>query len=295
MLSAVFDKGKESAISENQVEMALLPGLCCWAAGGEAQWADHIAAAWLLFYAAADIMDSIQDQDEPAPWWGDLGPAAALSAATGLFFSAASLLQHNSTKAATRDVAPQLIQGFYLGLTTMSSGQYADVRNPGPTIEAYWEIAAQKSGAFFATACRSGAMLATNDASRIEHFALFGHHLGQLIQVRDDLEDFTFLKHPSSDMRLSKLNRSLPVVYTMQMVPLATKERLQFWLGDMARDPKAIENAVGIIEDSGAVIYLNCEIEKNKQLAIDHLNQADPLLPARELLIAYLEPGGSTS
>jgi hypothetical protein len=44
------------------------------------------AAAWLLFYAAAHLMDSLEDRDDPDPWWQALGPSAAINIATGLYF-----------------------------------------------------------------------------------------------------------------------------------------------------------------------------------------------------------------
>ena len=62
-----------------------LPGLCCQAAGGNPEWANDLTAAWILFYSAAHLMDKVQDQDEPDPWWQKLGPGVALSAATGLY------------------------------------------------------------------------------------------------------------------------------------------------------------------------------------------------------------------
>ena len=73
------------------------------------------------------------------------------------------------------------------------------------------------------------------------------------------------------------------------MVPKAKRKMLLHWLNRSDHDPQAIKKAVEIIEESGAVIYLNCEIEKNKQLAVEHLDRGDPLPAAREMLLAYLE------
>ena len=74
-----------------------LPGLCCQAAGGRAQLAEPVAAAWLLFYVAAHLMDDLEDQDNPDPWWRSLGPGAAINIATGLYFSAGLALQELSS------------------------------------------------------------------------------------------------------------------------------------------------------------------------------------------------------
>lgn len=290
---AVSKDEEKSAISVDKPEMALLPGLSCMAAGGQAAWADHLAAAWSLFYAAADIMDSLQDQDEPAPWWADLGPAAALSAATGLFFSAASLLHQTSSHKISKEAAPAVIRDFYNGFMVMSSGQFADLRNPTPSIDQYWEIASAKSGAFFAIACRSGARLATKDEPRINHFGQFGAHLGLLMQILDDLEDLQFLTQPAAPISMQKLRRSLPVIYTLQMVPPEVKERLLASLQYAASNARAAEVSSQIIEASGAVIYLLSEIERHKKLAADQLTHANAQSPAREILFDYLERLGN--
>jgi geranylgeranyl pyrophosphate synthase len=289
MQSALVEGRQESAISEGKPEMALLPGLCCQAAGGDARWADHIAAAWMLFYAAADIMDSLQDQDDPAPWWGDLGPAAALSASTGLFFSAASVLNQASFPEITKDTAPELIQDFYDCFMIMSSGQYEDLRKPEPSIAQYWETATAKSGVFFSLACRSGARLALGVDPHIEYYGQYGRHLGLLMQILDDLEDLQFLTQPAVPVEMEKLTRSLPVIYTMQMISPAAKEQLQTHLLNAPNDPQAAADAAHMIEENGAVIYLLSEIERNKGLAVDHLTKARAQSPAREILQGYLE------
>jgi geranylgeranyl pyrophosphate synthase len=289
MRVALSKDRQESAISQDKPEMALLPGLCCLAGGGEASWADHIAAAWQLFYAAADIMDSLQDQDAPASWWADLGPAAALSASTGLFFSAASLLDQARALQAPGGTAPDLTRDFYSCFMTMSSGQYQDLRQSEPSIERYWEIASAKSGAFFSLACRSGARLAVGDDPRIENYGQFGRHLGLLMQILDDLEDLQFLTQPTAPIHMGALTHSLPVIYTLQMVPPGAQEKLQACLRNAAGDPGSAKDAAQIIEGSGAVIYLLSEIERHKSLAADHLIKAKAQSPAREALQGYLE------
>jgi len=280
---------QDNAISQEKPDMALLPGLCCQAAGGEASWADHIAASWMLFYAAADIMDNLEDQDAPAKWWQDLGPAAALSAATGLFFSAASVIHQTSDQLATKDAAQILYQDFYQHFLIMSSGQYEDLRNPTPSLEKYWRIASEKSGAFFSIACRSGARLATNDTARIDHFGEYGLHFGMILQVLDDLEDLQFITQGYNPLPPDKTTRSLPVVYAAQMVDPKTKEKLLHCLSRASNEAESAQEAANIIEKSGAVLYLLSELAIHKEQAAKGLIQADAQSPAREFLMDYLE------
>ena len=269
--------------------MALLAGMCCQAAGGKAEWADRVAAAWILFYTAADIMDSVQDQDEPDSWWADIGPAAALSAATGLFFSASSVLYQISEDEFTRKQAPVVIHDFINCLMNMSSGQFTDLRIQEPSLEQYWETASRKSGAFFSLACRSGALLATVDKETLDHYNLFGEHLGLLIQILDDLEDIQFLSQPTSPNRLDKLTRSLPIVYATEMYPPNKSEELKTHLRRALDDHQSAIKAVQLIEDSGAVIFILAEIERYRKIASEHLIAAEALSPAREILLSYLD------
>ena len=137
--SALFSNYKQSSESESK-PWGLLPGLCCQAAGGEIEWADKVAASWLLFYAAADLMDSVQDQDDIPTWWSAGGSAVALSAATGLFFCASSLLSKAALSLESNVNSAALIQDFHQSFLQMSSGQFADIRHPYPDLEQYWQI-----------------------------------------------------------------------------------------------------------------------------------------------------------
>ena len=294
MRVALSKEKQESAISGSKPEMALLLGLSCQAAGGEVDWADIATAAWLLFYAAADIMDSIEDKDAPASWWRDLGPATALSVATGLFFSATSALHRMEEQEITRNIAPTVIQDFFNCFMVMSNGQYDDLQNSNPTLEQYWKIASAKSGAFFALACRSGARLAIGEHPRSKHFGQFGHHIGLIIQILDDLGDISFQTQSVLPTKIEKLTRSLPVVYTMQVIPKETREKFHLCLQNADHEEQAAEEAISIMDKSGAGIYLLSEIERHKKLAVDSLALAEPISSAGEILAGYLDKLGAS-
>jgi geranylgeranyl pyrophosphate synthase len=291
-LALKSDGGGDTAPARHTGRWGLLPGLCCQAAGGEASQADVIAAAWMVFYAAADIMDSIQDQDEPAAWWKEAGPAAALSAATGLFFFASSLLNQIYTQEVPPRIAAQLVEDFYLGFLKMSSGQYDDLTHPHATLEQFWEIASEKSGAFFALACRAGASLASKNRQNIESYAQFGKYLGLLIQILDDLEELKTLTSSVSADRVDKIRRSLPMVYALNVYPPSSKEKLGLYLREAVRDPGAAKQAFQMIEGSGAVIYLLTEIERHRDLAVKSLMAAHARQPARDILTSFVNQLG---
>ena len=267
---------------------ALLPGLCCQAAGGDEQLADPIGAAWLLFYAAAHLMDSLEDQDEPDPWWSELGAGSAINAATGLYFSACLALQALSSQSlesqTVRDVTMQVIQPFM----AMCSGQHQDLLHPAPTLDQYWRIAAAKSGAFFGMACRAGGRLATSQPEIIEGLGQFGLHLGLLLQILDDLQDFKELSESHRLANPRSLSRSLPAVYMREVGSPQARERFDALLPQAHANPAAVAELVEIIEQNGGVLYLLIELEKHYDLALAGLDAAGAPSLAREALVSAL-------
>jgi len=267
---------------------ALLPALCCQAAGGDPNWTDDIAAAWLLFYIAADLMDSVEDQDEPDPWWAELGPGGALNAATGLFFGASRALSRVYQREETRSYAADLVDDFQKSFFIMSGGQHRDLTLSELTLEQYWDIAESKSGEFFALACRSGARLGSMDGDCLEHFSRFGSQLGILVQLLDDLEDIKELPKLVVSGNSAGIIRSLPVVYALGVSPAPVQNRLIECLQVAHKERQAAEEALDLIENSGVVLYLMTEIERHKHLALKSLELAEPLSPAGEKLAEYI-------
>lgn len=285
----VPEKRNSEAAGDRISRWACLLRWCCQAAGGCPDSADDLTVAWLLFYAAAGLMDSVQDDDEPDAWWADLGQGAALSAATGLFFSASLALNRLHAREETSRVAAVIVEDFYNSLLVMASGQQKDVTNQQPSLEEYWQQAEAKSGAFFALGCRASAQIATTDPSRLEHFSQFGNHLGLLIQIKDDLEEFQSQNQIRNAKWLADISRSLAVVYTLDVCQLSDKERIRQCLFATTDDPVAVEEVIDIIDRSGAGVYILAELDRHRRLAKTALEQAKPQSPAAENLFNILE------
>jgi geranylgeranyl pyrophosphate synthase len=269
-------------------QWALLPGLCCQAAGGEARFADPIGAAWLLFYAAAHVMDSLEDQDDPDPWWAELGAGSVINAATGLYFSACLALQALNALPLDSQTIQQVTRQVLLPFLVMCSGQHHDLLHPSPTLEQYWRIAEAKSGAFFAMACQTGARLATTQPEIINGFQQFGLHLGLLLQILDDLQDFNELSRGKLLANPRSLSRSLPAVYLREVSSDPVKERFDALLSEADANPAAVVELTQIIEQNGGVLYLLVEMDKHYDMALAGLDLADARPPAREALVAAL-------
>jgi geranylgeranyl pyrophosphate synthase len=285
----VSNQSENQAPEKSSSRWGLLPRLCCQAAGGEPKWALDIAAAWYLFYIAADIMDDVEDRDVPDSWWAELGPGAAINAASGLFFSASAVLQNlYLQKEIAQQAAAEIARYFHSSFLVMCSGQHRDLLIKSPGLEEYWETALAKSGTFFGLACWSGARLATGDLNRLEGFEGYGLHLGALIQIMDDLEDLHALESSNlAGLRIPNYH-SLPVVYSLEVLPPVQKTRLQVCLKDASHNLQAVGEAWQLIEQSGAAVYLVAEIERHKSQALSSLAQAQPLSPAQEVLSSFI-------
>jgi geranylgeranyl pyrophosphate synthase len=263
--------------------------LCCRAAGGSEQLAEPVAAAWLLFYAAAHLMDSLEDRDDPNPWWQELGMGAAINIATGLYFSAGLALQELNAlsldEQTVRQVTFQVLQPFLV----MCSGQHLDLVGSPPTLEQYWRIAGAKSGEFFAMACQSGARLATDQADILSGFHQFGFHFGLLLQVLDDLKDYKDLSQNARMVDARSLSRSLPAVFVREVSTDAVRDRFNQLLLQAYTDPDAVGALTQIIEENGGTLYLLVELDKHRDLALAGLDLAGVNGHARQALVAMLD------
>jgi len=270
------------------LQSVILPGLCCQAAGGDPLWTDNITSAWYLLYVAAHLMDSVQDQDEPDDWWADLGPGAALSVATGLFFSASQALNNLLNDPHTRHAAASIIEDFSQSFLHMSGGQYRDLTQPQPTLDQYWEVSSAKSGVFFALACRGGARLATDDTQFLAAYGSFGEQIGALVQIRDDLQDLQPFQSSDLSTWRRKLSHSLASVYALEVLPQLERERLQECLAAVPFDLQVVENALHLIDQSGAGLYLLVEMERHRSLGLAALERTSGRPPAIEILASFL-------
>lgn len=288
MSQSLFVNGSEKEGKNNSARWARLPGLCCWAAGGDPTWANDLTAAWYLLYSAADLMDSVQDNDEPDSWWAGLGSGYALSAASGLFFSASLILNNLYQKEATKKNAPFVIQDFYRGFLVMSSGQHLDLVYAEPTLEQFWRVISTKSGSFFSLACKCGARLADDEPHRLEGYHKYGYHLGILIQILDDLEEWSLLHSHREVSSLPQLRQSLPVIYALEVYPPSVCERLRYCLRSSGQQRELLDEVLQLINESGAVLYIETEVERQREEALAGLGRAGPQSPAAQMLVDLL-------
>jgi geranylgeranyl pyrophosphate synthase len=188
----------------------------------------------------------------------------------------------------TRSAAGDIIQDFYCSLLKMCSGQHRDLMQPNPTLKQCWEVASAKSGTFFSLACRAGARLATQDHARLEGFSQYGHHLGVMVQILDDLEEIQSLQKAETLESAPDYGRSLAVVFALEVYPPKTGGRLKKCLQSAHRNASSSREAYFLIEQCGAGLYLTTELERYHTQALTCLEQAASSSTAREALAAMI-------
>jgi geranylgeranyl pyrophosphate synthase len=285
-----FNSSNIQELNKITAYWALLPGLCCKAAGGSVELADPVAAAWIVFYLAAHIMDNVQDDDIPDPWWAKLGSGIAINVASGLFFTANTILFEMFNQTFDPDVVKQIINFFNYYLLNMCDGQHQDLDNSQGSLDKFWEISSRKSGSFFTLACQSGARLATNQKSRVSEFGRFGYHLGMIIQVLDELEDWYVFTTGKDIRRIKRLSMSLPILYTLQVVPDTAQIDLKKKIIEFTNDPTVVDEINYEIERSGASVYILTELERHNHLARIALENANPEPHTGNELLALIDP-----
>jgi hypothetical protein len=122
MRQGLLGDHQSADLNQDAALWASLPCLCCQAAGGDPRWADEIAAAWVLFYAAAQLFDNLEDQDPLESRWPS--PGVALNAACGLLFSASLVLTQLESNSRVQTNAAQVGMDFYNALLNMAGGQH---------------------------------------------------------------------------------------------------------------------------------------------------------------------------
>ena len=232
-----------------------LPLLFCELNGGRKEQVVPVITAWTLLRHAARLLDDIQDGDLISQ---EMSEPVALNISTGLLFSVGLILNELESTGVTAQIARHIQQKFYEELLIICSGQHLDLVSQRPSLEEAWQIAAVKSGVFVGLICWAGGRVADAAPEKLELYQQFGHTLGLLDQIKDDLADLW-----SDEWRLSDLqngrNHSLPIAYATSVLPDDEKEALFLYLNNQQQVVGADRKARELIVQSGAGVYLTVQ------------------------------------
>ncbi|MGB9672920.1 MAG: polyprenyl synthetase family protein [Anaerolineales bacterium] len=234
----------------------LLAELSNCACGGKLGEADSISAAWYLYYVAAYLMDHAEDGLAESSFV--IPPSILINIASGHFFLGNFILAEFQQSSPNSAKSANIVKAFQNHLLRMGDGQQMDLTLEEINLKTYRKIAHLKSGAFFSLACWAGAYLATDNETEINAYTEFGDHLGVMIQILDDLEDWKELQNGSAKLERQKYGRILPALYALEVIPTPEKKKLLQTIDKLKIEPdeQSIREYRQIIEKAGAGLYM---------------------------------------
>jgi geranylgeranyl diphosphate synthase type I len=270
---------RDLAPSDQSTGKRLRPLLCvlaCEACGGEWRGALPAAAAIELIHNFSLIHDDIEDNSpvrrHRATVWSLWGQAQAINVGDGLFAISRLALQRLTNSGASPGKVLQAFQVVDRTCLSLTEGQYLDLAFEDAelvTIEMYMEMIGKKTAALMGCATRLGALLGTDDEGLIEKFGQFGHQLGLLFQIVDDVlgvwgSGESTGKGVGEDIVRRK--KSLPVVYGLEK-----SEQLRHLYGQQQWAAEQQQEVMKLLNDVSAPQYSEEMAARQLSMAVDML------------------------
>ena len=289
LLQVHLGVGREQIDIYPELPAIQLPLLVHAAITGDQRPALPLAGACTLLYLGADLFDNLIDH-ELSPSWHTRDPAEANLAAATLL---AALPQLSVARLREQGTPPArlwaLAHLFAETLLTMSAGEHEDMlvaKRENVGLKMCRTTAERKSGAEFSLFTRAGAILATEDPSVIEKYAVFGLCLGTASQICSDIGDI-WGEGISRDLLNGK--RTLPIVHALYALPGASRERLQELLRVARKSAEYHDEVRALLAAAGSIHYTILVVEIYLQRARDQLAAASPREPAGWVLRILLD------
>ncbi len=267
----------------------------CIAVGGDPVRATSAAAAIEHFHTAALIHDDIADEAELrrgqpcihlaegmglAINMGDLG----LSLVNGTVMHDSSLDDATKVRVVTEliEMTRRTIEGQALDIGWARDGRY-DV-----TPEDYLIMATHKTAHYSgAVPLAIGAIVGGGTDAQVEALRNYGLDTGLAFQIQDDLLNLIGTEEATKkDFRsdITEGKRTLVVVHALQHS--TKRDRLVEILSSKEKDRSVLDEAVGIMEESGSIAYARNYAENLTSIAKNRLlDMVDPS-PARDMLVS---------
>lgn len=146
------------------------------------------------------------------------------------------------------------------------------------TEDEYLQMCAYKTGVLARLAARLGAYVGDGSRAQIEELGRFGETLGVAFQIQDDILNLSGTKFAEGKGRGEDIHegkRTLLVWYALDHTSADGARRLDEILAGHPIDQKTIDEAIAIIEGTGAIRYAG---RKARELVAASWNRVDALL-----------------
>lgn len=263
------------------------------AAGGSWKAAVPAAIAVEILHNFSLVHDDIQDNsptrhNRPSAWkiWGEAHAINIGDALFGLAYKALETLRQQPIPAETVLQVWEIFNNTVLELTR---GQHLDLRfeqESSVTIDDYLSMIRGKSAALVAACAQIGALLATNDLQRAQHYYEFGLNMGLAFQIRDDILGIwgdSQLTGKSTATDIIAHKKSLPVLYG-----LAHSEQLRAIYTKPVFADDDVSEAVRILDEVRAREFSQEKETGCFQLANEALDKAQPTGQAADELREFV-------
>ncbi len=264
----------------------LLPLVVCESIYGTYEYAIPASASILLFMAAAEVFDDIEDADSPGALSAKYGSAIATNLATTLLILAEKALTRLAKRGIADGVIVQItneVNSLYLDAC---GGQHLDLSLTYDTTmseDKYLKIASKKSASTIECACHVGALLATVNQKLIDLNVVFGHNLGMASQIANDIQGVI----DGRDIANKKV--TLPVIYALTHTQGKAHHQLELAFGKSDKFVDSINQIRESLFASGAVFYTTILMQLYVQYAKDALVNLGKAGADVEQLKSYLE------
>lgn len=270
MLSVVTEVIKKlKAEPIDKIPSAFLPAVFASSFDCDISRVLNVSSAWFLLQISAHLLDKVEDQEIDNKMTHHDKPGLIVNLSTGLIFTAEYLLDHLEKDGIDPLAAADIRSAFNKQILSVCGGQHDDLYFDHPDLNLCWQIAKFKSGLFFGLGCFAGARLVTSDREALSQAWDYGIRLGLIKQVADDIESFIEQESQKSDLISGRW--TLPVAYSMHILPNGNAAELRHCLQNATHDSKALGMAREKMIQAGALVYLKLEtmnhaLEANKAI-----------------------------
>jgi len=263
--------------------------LACEACGGDWEQAVPAGAAIELMHNFSLIHDDIEDRDDtrrgrPTVWslWGE---AQGINAGDTLFALAQLALVRLSERNIPAATVVAALRCFNQTCVALTGGQHLDIgfeSRPDVSIADYLAMIEGKTAALLSCACEMGSLIADAPHSQRKALRAFGHHLGLVFQMRDDVlgiwGDPTLTGKPVG-ADIARRKKTLPVLHGLERSPelctLFTQEALS--TADVRR-------ATELLHETNSRAFVERLALEHHVQALAALEEADLKGPAAQAL-----------
>jgi geranylgeranyl diphosphate synthase type I len=262
--------------------------LSALAAGGDWERALPGAAAVELVHNFSLVHDDIQDESPTRRGrptvWARWGLAQAINVGDALF-SLAQMSVLNLSQTVSAEAGLEASHALQEASLRLTQGQYLDlsyVQRQDLSVEDYWPMVKDKTGALLSTSTYIGAVAAEASPEICDQYCFFGELLGLAFQVQDDLLGIwgdAALTGKSTESDLISGKKSLPVLYGLDQ---NGRFAVRWRKGSIK--PNEVQELAVILEQEGGRAFVRQEADRLTKQALAALVDAQPQGEAGEAL-----------